>query len=100
MSLKKQFLKSKDVCKVTFRIGSEEANGQTTAYLLGTFNQWKPEAMQRLKDGSFKMIKDLDTQQTYQFRYRLGEDTWINDHEADGLTQSEFMDSKNSLVKV
>jgi hypothetical protein len=44
MSIKKQYLKSKPVCKVTFRIPKEVANGTRMAALVGEFNNWNPEA--------------------------------------------------------
>ena len=40
MSLKKSYLKSKPVCKVTFRISSEEAKAADTVKLVGEFNEW------------------------------------------------------------
>lgn len=100
MSIKKQFLKSKPVCKVTFRVNAEDANGHKKAYLAGSFNKWKPEAMKSLKDGSFKLVKDLDAGQEHTFRYRLGKKEWLNDNEADKLVQSEFMDAKNCLLSL
>ncbi len=40
MSLKKQFLKSKPVCKVSFRLDASEALGANKVQLLGDFNNW------------------------------------------------------------
>jgi len=37
MAIKKQFLKSKPVCKVTFQIESPEVQ---TAQVIGSFNDW------------------------------------------------------------
>ncbi len=100
MSLKKKFLKSKDVCKVTFRIPTDKAESHKKAHLVGSFNEWKPIPMDRLKDGSFKLIKDLETNNEYPFRYLLDKKVWLTDVEADGVMQSEFMDAENGLVKV
>ncbi len=100
MSLKKQFLKSKPICKVTFRVSASEAEGHKKAYLVGSFNKWKPELMKKLKDGSYKLVKDLEANQEYTFRYTLDKKVWINEKEADRQDQSEFMDAKNSVIVV
>ena len=38
MSLKKQYLKTKPACKVTFRLNANEAGEAATAKLVGDFN--------------------------------------------------------------
>ena len=51
MSLKKQFLKSKPVCKVTFLMEKEAALGAEKVDLLGEFNNWntaEPIMMKKL----------------------------------------------------
>ena len=98
MGIKKQFLTSKDICKVTFRVGADEANGHKKAYLAGSFNNWKPQPMKPLKDGSFKLVQDLETGNEHSFRYLLDKKVWINDTEADRQAKSEFMDAKNSVL--
>ncbi len=98
MSIKKQFLKSKPVCKVTFRVSADQADGHKKAYVAGSFNKWKPQLMKKLKDGSFKLVLDLDTEQEHAFRYVLDKKVWINEDEADKTSQSEFMDAKNSVL--
>lgn len=98
MSIKKQFLKSKDICKVTFRIEAEQAEGHKKAYLAGNFNKWKPQPMKALKDGSFKLVKDLETGQEHTFRYVLDKKVWLNEAEADRQAKSEFMDAENSVL--
>jgi hypothetical protein len=37
MSLKKQYLKSRNLCKVTFRLSKPEAQGAGVAHLVGDF---------------------------------------------------------------
>ena len=41
MAIKKQFLKSKPICKVTFSVPAEEANN---VVVVGDFNEWNTEA--------------------------------------------------------
>ena len=43
MSLKKQFLKSKPVCKVTFCLMEGDIQNAEKIQLLGSFNDWKEE---------------------------------------------------------
>lgn len=100
MSIKKQFLKSKDICKVTFRVSAEAAEGHKKAYILGSFNDWKPKLMKPLKDGSHKIVLDLTKNEEYPFRYLLDKETWINDEEADNFTPSEYADAENGVVVV
>ena len=50
MAIKKQFLKSKPVCKVTFTVLAEEAEKVT---VIGCFNEWNEKAapLKKLKNG-------------------------------------------------
>jgi len=99
MSIKKQFLKSKPVCKVSFRISEEEANGAKKIQVLGDFNNWNKKAtpMKKLKSGDFTQTIELETGKEYQFRYLLDGELWINDSEADGKVANEF-NSENDVV--
>jgi len=73
MSFKKQFLKSKPVCKVSFRFEAELANGASTVQLLGDFNNWDKSAapMTALKSNDFTATLELEAGKEYQFRYLL-----------------------------
>ncbi len=53
MSIRKQFLKRKSVCKVTFKVPEEIGNTATLAHVVGDLNDWSTSAspMKRLKDG-------------------------------------------------
>jgi 1,4-alpha-glucan branching enzyme len=94
--LKKQHLKSKPVCKVTFEVPKTVEADE--AYLVGDFNGWDRLAtpMQRLKDGRHKVVLELDPNQEYQFRYLLDGD-WDNDWQADRYEPNPF-GSDNSVV--
>jgi 1,4-alpha-glucan branching enzyme len=102
MSLKKQFLKSKDVCKVTFRIGKNECPGSDQAFLVGDFNHWDRTSheMKKLKSGEFTATLELEPGRAYQFRYLLDGERWQNDWEADGYSPSAFPPEENSVVRV
>lgn len=101
MSVKKQFLKSEPVCKVTFRIEKEVGKPFQSASVVGDFNGWSAEAhpMSKLKkDGSFSLVAEIPTGSVYQFRYVLDGNTWVNDNEADGFVSSPYADSQNGLL--
>ncbi|AWB65939.1 glycoside hydrolase [Saccharobesus litoralis] len=100
MSLKKQFLKSKPVCKVTFRLTKEQAQAADTVHVVGDFNEWDESAtpMKKLKNGDFTLGLDLESGKAYQFRYLLNADVWENDWDADDYTPSSVGDADNSVV--
>lgn len=103
MSLTKRFLKTKPVCKVTFTVSSEMADGAKKVGLVGEFNDWnmkKPIAMKGYKNGSFKATVDLETGKSYQFRYLLDGSTWQNDDLADAYVPTGVSDEENSVVEV
>lgn len=101
MSLKKKFLKSKPVCKVTFRLPAEAAETAENVVLVGDFNEWNPEngyEMKQLKNGSFKTTIDLETGKEYQFRYLIDNSTWENDWEADKYVANEYGEDNSVVV--
>jgi 1,4-alpha-glucan branching enzyme len=95
--LKKQYLKSKSGCKVTFY--TPAAIEAETIHLVGDFNQWDEQAtpMQALKNGRFKVTVSLDAGREYQFRYLINGDEWHNDWEADKYVPNPFS-GDNSVV--
>lgn len=101
MSIKKQLLKSKPVCKVSFKVSKELANGATKVNLAGDFNNWNETSddLNALKDGSYSLTLDLETGRSYQFRYLLDGMTWINDEAADSYQNNGF-GSLNSVVNL
>ncbi len=102
MSIKKQFLKTRPICKVTFRLSKEDANNANDVHIAGEFNDWiKPGTpLKRLKNGSFSITLELEKNNEYQFRYLLDKQVWINDAEADKYVPSGFIGSENSVVSV
>lgn len=102
MITRKQYLKSKPLCKVTFRLLKSDANGARKAAIAGEFNQWKADQtpMKALKNGDFSATVGLVPGHEYQYRYLLDNDTWITDTDADKLVHCEFANCKNSVVSV
>jgi len=100
MSFKKQYLKSKPVCKVTFRMSEENLEGANTVHVVGDFNGWDTYAspMKRLKTGDYVLTMDLKIGREYQYRYLLDGTSWINDWHADKYVRSTYSDAENSVV--
>jgi len=100
MALKKQHLKSRPVCKVTFRMPREAVNGARTVHVVGEFNNWDIDAapMKKLKNGSFTLTMDLEQGREYQFRYLIDRTTWENDWKADSYIPSPYGDCDNSVI--
>jgi 1,4-alpha-glucan branching enzyme len=92
MSFKKQFLKSKPVCKVSFRLDAADASGANKVQLLGDFNNWdeSAEPMTMLKSNDFTATLELETGKEYQFRYYIDGSVWKNDPQADSFVANSF----------
>ncbi len=101
MSLTKKFLKTKPVCKVTFKVPAEMAPNASKVFVVGDFNDWdkKGQALKPLKNGSFSATLDLEQGREYQFRYLIDGQNWENDDEADKYVHSPF-GTQNSVVVV
>ncbi|WP_026708295.1 isoamylase early set domain-containing protein [Flavobacterium frigidarium] len=98
MSIKKQFVKTKPVCKVTFVLAGGDA---LKASVVGDFNSWDASAgaLTKLKNGNFKGVFDLSKDATYEFKY-LVDDAYVNEEEADDYVWNEFAGSENSVLVV
>ncbi len=93
--LKKQYVKSRKVSKVTFEIPKDELPegvDARTLHLVGDFNDWDQEAtpMKKLKDGTFKITIELTPGCEYHFRYLLDGEFWINEWHADDYASNPF----------
>ncbi len=100
--MKKQYLKTKPVCKVSFALPKEAAGNAKNVSIVGDFNNWnkKKHKMKKLKNGSFTSVIDLDVGTEYQFRYLIDGKAWINDSNADKYVPTEYTDAENSVVVV
>ena len=102
MSLKKKYLKSKPVCKVSFSLPKDVAETASKVALVGDFNEWDSSAnpMKKLKNGSFTSTLDLTSGKEYEFRYLVDGEQWVNDTVADAYVPTVYGDSENSVVAV
>lgn len=98
MAIKKQYLKNKSICKVTFSIAAKDAKNVS---LIGDFNGWntKAEPMKKLKNGTFKGTVDLQKGQSYEFRYAVDGD-YVNDEEADDYIWNDFAAGENGVLNL
>lgn len=102
MSFKKQTLKTRPICKVSFRVSKEAAKGAKTIFVVGDFNEWSETAspMKALKSGDFTTVLELDTSKAeYQFRYLYDGQTWENDWEADAYVDNGA-GAENSVIRL
>jgi 1,4-alpha-glucan branching enzyme len=100
MTIKKQYLKNRAICKVTFRVKKEMGNGAKQLHVVGEFNKWDKGAtpMKSYKNGTFATTIDLDTNKKYQFRYLADGEVWLNDNEADAFIHSPYGNCENSVI--
>lgn len=100
MSIKKQVLKNKNVAKITFNLNKEEVGTAEKIAVLGDFNNWNPESnqMEKLKNGNFKTLIELETGKEYQFRYLIDNQNWLNDTEADKLVENNITSDSNAVL--
>lgn len=98
MSVKKQFSKTKPVCKVTFTIVAKDA---TEVAVVGDFNNWdeKEGALGKLKNGSFKGAFDIPTNASYEFKYLI-DGIYENEEDADRYQFNGFSGTENSVIEL
>ena len=96
MAIKKQYLKSKPICKVTFSVPAKEAK---QVAVVGNFNDWNTDAMalKKLKNGTFKGTVDLEKDNSYEFRYVI-DGNYVNESEADKFAWNDFAGAENSVL--
>jgi 1,4-alpha-glucan branching enzyme len=100
MTIKKQFLKTKNICKVTFRLPAEVAKSASRVNLVGNFNDWNltSHPMRKLKSGEHTITLDLEPGRDYQFRYVIDEVRWENDWHADKYFPCQEFGTDNSVI--
>lgn len=98
MSIKKQFIKTKPVCKVTFSVFAKEA---TNVAVVGDFNNWDVAAgtMAKLKNGTFKALFEIPKDASYEFKYVV-DGEFVNEPEADSQVWNDFAGAENSVLAV
>ncbi|UXP30584.1 isoamylase early set domain-containing protein [Reichenbachiella agarivorans] len=102
MSIKKQFFKSKDVCKVTWTVKKQVAKDASNISLSGSFNDWDLNSLplEKTKSGDFKLVMELPKNTQYQFRYLIDGEIWMNDDEADGYVDNHLSNESNCIISL
>jgi len=100
--LKKQYLKTKPICKVTFVLPQEAAPEAQEVRLLGDFNAWSWDngITMKLNGTEYKTTLELETGRNYEFRYLVDGNSWVNDWDADDYVPSPFHGIDNSVVHI
>lgn len=100
--IKKEYLKTRNICRVTFRLPKIAAPNAKSVHIVGDFNNWNIHAhpMKKLKDGNYTITLELAPGGEYQFRYFIDEAKWENDWNADKYVKSPYGDSDNSVVVI
>ncbi len=98
MAIKKQFVKTKPVCKVTFSVVAKEAS---QASVVGDFNNWNAAegALSKLKNGTFKGVFDVSKDASYEFKYVI-DGTFVNEPESDSFKWNAFAGNENGVLAV
>ena len=90
--LKKLYLKSGDICKVTFTLPKLAAPEAKSVAIAGDFNDWNSSVtlMKKLKNGDFKATLELPCKREYRFKYLVDDNRWENDWTADKYIPNAF----------
>lgn len=97
--IKKQYSKTKPVCKVTFSLTKEQVGKKVEVRVLGSFNDWSWDKGLVMKSGKkgYSASLELAAGATYEFRYLVNGQDWFNDEAADDYQPTPFF-SHNCVV--
>ena len=94
--IQKTYFKTKDYCKVKFTFKAENAE---TVEILGLNSDWQNAIiMSKKKDGSFTCDVSLPKNTQHEFKYRVNEELWLNEPEADSQSPNAFGGSNSVIV--
>lgn len=99
--MKKQYLKSRPNCKVTFCLCKEAVRDASNVTVVGDFNSWDKNAtpLKKQKDGGFSITLELECGREYRFRYLIDGWRWENDWNADKYSANPFGE-EDSVITV
>jgi hypothetical protein len=81
----KEYIKSRNLCKVTFILPREAALKAKQVAIVGDFNNWNRTTtpLSKLENGDFRVTLELEAGKEYRFRYLIDNHRWENDWCAD-----------------
>ncbi len=93
--LKKNYIKTRDTCKVRFELPRSEWPDDVeveTVHLVGDFNQWDETShpMTLNSRGIYNVTLELEPGSEYEFRYLINGSLWHNEWHADGYVLSDY----------
>ncbi len=90
--IKKEYVQSRGLCKVTFRLPAAATRAAKKVNVVGDFNGWNREAtsLRKQENGDFSVTLDLDAGREYRFRYLIDGQRWENDWRADKYVKSPY----------
>lgn len=92
----KTYYKTKEYCKVKFTFKVDNAE---TVEILGLNSDWENSiVMSRRKDGTFCIEVPLPKNSEHEFKYRINEQLWMNEPEADAEKPNQFGTSNSVIV--
>ena len=106
MSIKKQYLKSKPQVKVTFEIEKQDAKDAQQIVLLSSHNDWTPIEFKKFKNGKFKVVENISTQERddFQFIYKVtaedGSEFTATPSDADNYVDNGMNDGGKNAVLI
>ena len=95
MIVKRQYLKTKPVCKVTFQVAAKAKHVALVGEFIGWYEASTP--MKKTKEGAFAVSLELESGREYQYRYLLDGSKWVNDENADKSVLTPF-GNENSVI--
>src|ERR1035438_55950 len=100
MSIQKEYLTDKGICRVKFSLPPDPDNPSKKVCVVGDFNDWdqKQTPMIKRRGGSYSVTVELKKDNEYEFRYLIDGTQWGNDNEADKYVPSRYPDSQNSVI--
>ena len=100
--IKKNYLKTSPLCKVTFTLPKAAIEGANEVRVLGDFNNWEWEKGVPMTETAEAYTAELGLEagQSYEFRYRGDNFVWENDWAADKYVSSPFAGITNSVVEL
>ncbi len=94
--VQKTYFKTKDYCKVKFTFNLEDAE---TVEILGLNSDWENSiVMSKKKDGTFSSEVSLPKNSEHEFKYRVNDNIWVSEPEADKEISNSYGGSNSVIV--
>jgi 1,4-alpha-glucan branching enzyme len=100
--IKKTYLKTKPKCKVKFALSTDIIGDSQSVSVVGDFNNWDASLhpLRKQKSGVFTSTLNLEIDHTYQFRYLVDNQYWLNDDMADAYVPSPLSQDSNGVLNL